>query len=261
MEASLAAVVAQLGGWVVPEHADASLVMFPTTELRNRYYLIRAGQSENEAEGAIDTNPVNKTSMSNGLSELGKQQILREAAPKLKEMGACKGACWLWPSTTQNAYQTAELLAYAFGIGYERIVPEYSFLDMRGIGAFDGQPPSEAYAKIHDIDSQGASIRPPPTYTGTPNESAMDVLVRVRQLLSVLETQYLNADILVISPDSENLSVLQTAIIGEDNNTHWNRAFQPGECRQLELAQGVIERQKSIFMDCPKPDQCTKYVL
>lgn len=44
---------------------------------------------------------------------------------------------------------------------------------------------------------------------GTPNESVMDVMVRVRQLLSILETQYLGDTVLIIAPDSYNLSVLQ----------------------------------------------------
>lgn len=245
----------QCGALLLPRKAQASLVMMPVTDLRNTYYLVRAGESESEAEGLIDTNPVNKTSMSNGLSNTGKLQILKETLPSLRDLGACKGACWMWPSTTQNAYQTAELLAYAFGLGRERIVPEYSFLDMRGLGAFDRLPPTEAYAQIHDLDSQGASLRPPSTTTGTPNESAADVLVRVRQMLSVLETQYLKADIVIISPDSENLSILQTAVLGEASTNHWNRSFKPGECRKLELATTRTEL-KSTVMDCPRPPNC-----
>lgn len=44
---------------------------------------------------------------------------------------------------------------------------------------------------------------------GTPNESVADVMVRGRQLLSICETQYLGETILIISPDSANLSILQ----------------------------------------------------
>lgn len=233
----------------------ASLVVMPATQLKNRYYLVRAGESENEAEDYIDTNPVNKTSMSNGLSEIGKKQVLKQTIPKLRELGACKGACWVWPSITQNAYQTAEIMAYAFGLGRERIVPEYSFLDMRGLGNYDRMTVNEAYSKVHEIDLLGMYERPPPTTTGTPNESVMDVFVRVRQLLSVIETQYSNADIIVISPDSENLSILQSAALGEMNGPHWERAFAPGECRKLELAVSQPER-KSFVMDCPKPPNC-----
>ena len=254
---TLSVLLATNGGALLscPGPATAALVMVPATELQNTYYLLRAGESESEAEGLIDTNPVNKTSMSNGLSENGKRQVLRETVPKLYEMGACREDCWLWPSITQNAYQTAELISYAFRIGRERIVPEYSFLDMRGLGIFDRLAPEEAYAEIHEIDRRGASLRPPPTTTGTPNESVMDVFVRVRQMLSVMETQYRGANIVVISPDSENLSVLQTVILGEADATHWQRGFRPGECRRLELSTTPVER-KNLIIDCPKPPNC-----
>ncbi len=44
--------------------------------------------------------------------------------PALESLGACGDGCWLWPSITQNAYQTAEIVAYTFGIGRSKIVPE-----------------------------------------------------------------------------------------------------------------------------------------
>lgn len=35
-----------------------------------------------------------------------------------------EAGCWLWPSVTQNSYQTAEILAGVLGVGRNRIVPE-----------------------------------------------------------------------------------------------------------------------------------------
>jgi broad specificity phosphatase PhoE len=71
---------------------------------------VRAGESEFESLGIINTNPVAKTSVDSGLSEKGKKQIVK-AALQLKEMGACDTGCWIWPSITQRAYQTAEIIA------------------------------------------------------------------------------------------------------------------------------------------------------
>lgn len=71
---------------------------------------MRAGESEYETMGIINTNPVAKTSMDNGLSKIGKIQTVK-AALKLKEMGACDNNCWIWPSITQRAYQAAEIIA------------------------------------------------------------------------------------------------------------------------------------------------------
>lgn len=71
---------------------------------------MRAGESQYEGLGVINTNPVAKTSVDNGLSENGKRQTVR-AALELKKMGACEGSCWIWPSITQRAYQAAEIIA------------------------------------------------------------------------------------------------------------------------------------------------------
>lgn len=76
---------------------------------------MRAGESEYESIGVINTNPVAKTSVDSGLSEKGKRQTLK-AAFELKELGACENGCWIWPSITQRAYQAAEIIASVNGI-------------------------------------------------------------------------------------------------------------------------------------------------
>lgn len=77
--------------------------------------MVRAGESEYERIGIINTNPVAKTSVDNGLSEEGKRQVVR-AAVELKAMGACEGDCWIWPSITQRSYQAAEIIAFVNGV-------------------------------------------------------------------------------------------------------------------------------------------------
>jgi len=42
------------------------------------------------------------------------------------------------------------------------------------------------------------------------------VFVRVRQMMSVIETQYSGDAVIVVSPDSDNLSILQAALMGLD---------------------------------------------
>ena len=65
------------------------------------------------------------------------RKVVRETAPALRALGACSsGSCWLWPSITQRAYQTGEILAALLGIGRSRLVPEYSFLDPRCFQSF-----------------------------------------------------------------------------------------------------------------------------
>ena len=64
---------------------------------------------------------------------------------------------------------------------------------------------------------------------GTPNESMQDVLVRVRQLLSITETQYTGQDVLIVAPDSFTLSALQAAALGVDLTEHGGYFMAPGE--------------------------------
>ncbi|MBA0616627.1 hypothetical protein Godav_026130, partial [Gossypium davidsonii] len=114
------------------------LLQMPPPRLTNRYFLVRAGESQYESLGIINTNPVAKTSVDSGLSDKGKKQTLKSAL-ELKAMGACERNCWIWPSITQRAYQAAEIIAAVNGVSRSYIVPEYSFLDARGLGAYEGK--------------------------------------------------------------------------------------------------------------------------
>jgi hypothetical protein len=68
-----------VGGQCAPPPAQAALVQFPCAELRNKYVLVRAGESYSESQDTILTNPAWKTSMAARLSERGKAQA--SAAP------------------------------------------------------------------------------------------------------------------------------------------------------------------------------------
>jgi hypothetical protein len=70
--------------------------------------------------------------------------------------------------------------------------------------------------QVYTTDAVSPNLRPPPYTDGTPNESVADVFVRVTQLMSILETQYFGDTIVIVSPDSDNLSVLQAGLIGLD---------------------------------------------
>ncbi|XP_002974896.2 uncharacterized protein LOC9638197 [Selaginella moellendorffii] len=211
----------------------SGLFQMPPTRLKNRYFLVRAGESEYETSGIINTNPVSKTSLENGLSEAGKKQVV-QAAVKLKNLGACKDSCWIWPSITQRSYQAAELIAYVNDISRSRIVPEYSFLDARGLGAYEGKT-LDAVNEVYETDVVSLQSRPPPNTNGTPNESVADVFVRVTQLMSILETQYAGESIVIVSPDSDNLSVLQAGLYGLDLRRHSQLSFAPGEVREVDI--------------------------
>ncbi|KFK28012.1 hypothetical protein AALP_AA8G460100 [Arabis alpina] len=231
------------------------LFQMPPLRLSNRYYLVRAGESDYESLGIINTNPVAKTSVDSGLSEKGKKQTVR-AALQLKAMGACDRNCWLWPSITQRAYQAAEIIASINGISRSYIVPEYSFLDARGLGAYEGKK-LDSISEVYALDSISMKTKPPPISDGTPNESVSDVFVRVTQLMSILETQYSEDTIVIVSPDSDNLSVLQAGVQGLDLRRHSELYFGPGEVRLLDANSIPVYKQPaSAVYKCTKPPNC-----
>jgi broad specificity phosphatase PhoE len=67
-------------------------------------------------------------------------QVVKGALPLIR---ATKGFdpdnnVYIFASITQRAYQTAEVLGSLIGVSRNRIVPEFSFLDPRGLGALEG---------------------------------------------------------------------------------------------------------------------------
>lgn len=64
--------------------------------------------------------------------------------------------------------------------------------------------------------------------------------MRVRQLLSKLETQYIGDEILVIAPDSDTLSILESAVVNKPLTHHTDLAYAPGEFRKITPT--VIDR-------------------
>ncbi|EXB87873.1 hypothetical protein L484_015003 [Morus notabilis] len=231
------------------------LFQMPPVRLTNRYFLVRAGESEFESLGIINTNPVAKTSVDSGLSERGKKQTVK-AAFELKEMGACEKGCWIWPSITQRAYQAAEIIASFNGIGRSYIVPEYSFLDARGLGAYEGKS-LDSVSEVYASDSISPTTKPPPIDDGTPNESVADVFVRVTQLMSILETQYSGDTVIIVSPDSDNLTVLQAGLLGLDLRRHRELSFAPGEVRFVDPSSIPTYKQPaSAVYKCLNPPSC-----
>jgi broad specificity phosphatase PhoE len=136
-----------------------------------------------------------------------------------------------------------------------QIVPEFSFLDARGVGEWERFPPGEVAKALEAGDALAPTWRPSPNVDGTVHESSNDVLVRVRQLLSILETQYIGESVVIVSPDSDNLTVLQVAVLGIDLRGHHRFAFAPGEARRLQLSSVKRETPPSSLA-CPRPPQC-----
>ena len=228
---------------MAPLAVRADMLLFPLpAPLKNNIALVRAGESFADARHEVETNPVKKLRQDNALTSEGREQARRAAAELLK---ADFSPTFIRVSNTERAYETAAIIAREVGLGQNRIVPEFFFLDARGVGAYEGKD-DRVWEEIHANDERlGVKYRPPATNDGTPSESVSDVLVRGNQLVSTIESMYSGENVLIVSPDSDNLSVLQAALSSEDPDEtllhHAQFAFKNGEVRFLHPV--VKERQ------------------
>ncbi|CAN8072801.1 unnamed protein product [Agarophyton chilense] len=221
---------------LVPNESKAisGLHIFPLKErLTNEYFLMRACETVSDATRVVNSNPVYKLSIEkHSLTDKGIAQAI-QASEALKKEGLSSDA-WIWPSVTMSAFQTAEIIASKLRVRREQIVPEFSFLDARGVGALDGGETVQVRRILAENDKNSSSWRPEAGEDGTPNDSTQDVFVRVTQLLNKLETQYFGENIVIVSPDSDPLSILQATLTGQDLCTHHLLEYLPGEVRKVE---------------------------
>ncbi|CAB1103667.1 unnamed protein product [Ectocarpus sp. CCAP 1310/34] len=198
---------------------------------------MRSGQGGSDKEGVVQSHPIDKLHVDNRLTDQGVEETQR-AAGVLRALGVADA--FIWADISRVDMDTARILAQELGIRQERVIPEYAFLEPRGMGIFDGKEVAtvlpEAEGKVYEKDAVSLTWRPPPNTDGTPNESVDDVFVRVRQLLSKLETQYQGEDVIIVAPDSDCLSVLQSFVLGEDMGKHSKYYLRPGEGRQLRVS-------------------------
>jgi broad specificity phosphatase PhoE len=216
---------------------NAGMLTFPLNyPLKNNIVLIRAGESFADARHEVQTNPVKKLRQDNALTAKGREQII-ETAKQLELAGYQPS--FIWVSNTERAYESAAVLARQIQLGQNRIVPEFSFLDARAVGIYEGKNDQQTWQEIHEKDEKdGINYRPPVNTDGTPSDSVATVLVRINQLVSSIESMYSGENVAIVSPDSEVLSVLE-AVLSSDNpdnalRHHFQHSFRNGEARFLQ---------------------------
>lgn len=219
-----------------PSEANALLTYPLRSELKNNIILMKSGQSTAEEKGIVETNPIKKLSKRNSLTEEGIQQVF-EAANKLIQEGFYPS--YIWAGNTERSYETGRLLAQEFALGQNRFVPEYSFLDARALGRYEGKSLKESLDEVHKQDELvGLSSKPERGEDETPSESITQVLARDNQLISTIESMYSGENVLVISPDSDVLSILVAALHSDDPDSdiprHAQFHFDNGEFRPLK---------------------------
>jgi hypothetical protein len=84
---------------------------------------------------------------------------------------------------------TTQIVKDQLKVGQNRIIPEFTFMDPRGIGQWDMMSYAQTLPAVVALDeaeagNQGKTGRPPPNEDGTPNETLADQSVRLVQLMS-----------------------------------------------------------------------------
>ena len=232
--------------FTAPHAAKADLIQFPCKpgDLKNNYSFLRAGESLIEADGLWGSNPLFLTNRENTLSENGIAQVQAACADMLER--DYNPSVVLFP-TAANAIDTADIIASEMRIGRNRVLPEYTNLDARGIGKFDMNDREAVRSAIWALDAESGpegrdGERPPPTDDGTPNETLANQITRLRQLMAVCETNFSGDDVLFIFPDNTGLALLSCMIAGVPVNRVHELEWGPGEVRYNIDMEYTLER-------------------
>lgn len=218
----------------INEAKARGLVLFPCNgPLENRYHFLRSGETRMEEEDIWSTNPLFLTNREAALSDKGVRQI-QQSMQFLKDNQINPTVCRY--SLAAGAMDTANLVSKELKIGRDRLVPEFNYMDPRAIGKWDMQQLSTTEYAVWAMDEDesgmdGKGGAPPPNEDSTPHETLHDQSIRLRQLLSVLESQYSGDTILLIFPDGTGPALLSAMMAGIPINRVHELEYAPGEVR------------------------------
>mmetsp|Transcript_7434 Transcript_7434/g.18297 ORF Transcript_7434/g.18297 Transcript_7434/m.18297 type:complete len:597 (+) Transcript_7434:3095-4885(+) len=205
--------------------------------LKNKYHLMRAGQSELEAEdGIYSTNALFLTNRENQLdTSVGIKQV-SNAIQQIGNAPTALAPTVVYHSLAANGMDSGDQIARELRLGRDRLLPEFTYLDPRGIGLWDSSDINEIQPAIWAMDFdeagvQGFNGRPPAKDDGTSNEVLHDQFIRLRQFVSLQESRTSGECILIIFPDSTGPALLSCMFAGIPFNEVHSLEFEPGEVR------------------------------
>ncbi|HSZ42007.1 MAG TPA: histidine phosphatase family protein [Trebonia sp.] len=190
------------------------------TEPRNRYYVMRHGQSMANVRGIIVSDPASGVRAEYGLSSAGREQVL----------AAAKG-CGLPPATLifssdfSRAAQTADIVRECLGAEDVRLTEA---LRERCFGDWEGTS-SGNYAQVWAADAEDPDHR----LDGV--EPASAVLDRVTAFVAGLEAAHADRDILLVS-HGDTLQILQAGFRGMSPARHRDLPhLDTAEIRRIDM--------------------------
>jgi len=232
------------------------LVQFPCkSPLGNTYHFMRAGETLLEAENILSTNPLFVTNREAALSPKGVEQV-DQAVKFLKSNNILLNS--IRYAIAAGSSDTSNIVARELKVPRTNMVPEFNYMEPRAVGEWDKEDLARTQAAVWAMDvleagQMGREGQPPPNEDGTPNETLSNVAVRLRQLLSVMESQYSGDTVLVIGCDGTTLALLSCMISDIPFNRVHELEFRPGEVRLDVTYDSILalwkERQVSLARD------------
>lgn len=244
-----------LGSTLLPESANAGgLLQFPINEdrpLKNKYHLMRAGPSELEMEGIYSTNALFLTNRENAMHSSG-EAVIKQSLDVIRQQLPTV----IYHSLAANGMDTGDLIARELKFGRDRLLPEFTYLDQRGVGLWDASDESLVRPAVWAMDHEEAGIRgmdgrPPAKDDGTPNETLNDQFIRLRQFISLQESRTAGDVILIIFPDGTGPALMSCMIAGVPYKDVHALEFEPGEVR-LDVTPESIKALYEARKDDPK---------
>lgn len=212
---------------ITPFAANAQFIQFPCRNFSNTYHFLRVGTTILEDQDIWSTNPLFLTNREDALSPKGHEQVVEACQPLKNEANR--------PTVVKfglgaASIDTSDILGYELQLGRDRLIPEYTYLDPRSIGQWDRRSKSEYESAVWALDMDGG--RPPAHDDGTSDETLQEPMIRLRQLMSVLETHYSGDTILLVFADGTTPAVLSCMMAGIPLAQCHALEFGPGELRQ-----------------------------
>jgi len=194
--------------------------------LRNRYILMRPGETTFEAADIVDSNPINKQNSERGLTDRGREQVAR-SVDALRARGITSFT--IYYDNGARAAQTADVISSMMLIPRSSVEPEFRWLEARGLGELEGTELREAAAKMRQLDARDMDERAEPTDDGTPADSVLEVFSRLRNTIAKIENSFGGGNFIIIGGDATVLSVFAAAACGVDLRTHNAYTLRQGE--------------------------------
>jgi glucosyl-3-phosphoglycerate phosphatase len=190
------------------------------SKLKNRYFVIRHGESEANVKGIIISDPSAGTKKY-GLSENGKKQVENS----IMRTDFLNEETIIYTSDFKRAVETAEIIEKKLGIeGMKKTF----LLRERFFGEFDSLSNSN-YEKIWEKDFENAD------HTEWNVESVNSVLDRTTECVRNIEEKYSAKNVILVS-HGDALQILQTAFHHVEASDHRNlKHLETAELRELLL--------------------------